>query len=934
MTVDTTGGYSEFLVETEEMLDRISINLALVEKEEHSGETLREIYRDMHTIKGGAQLFRSSQIAQVAHTMESVLDPVRNNVLPLSTSLLDAIYQGIDFVKFQVSCIRDTGSEGDSPEKIDEVTLKLINIVTQMAGGSFDLENDAKIQSSKPKPLSPNVDTATPLAIVPSLGGKDENELALMSTSDIATQNNESEMVMNEEKSMTTEPKKEEETRVPSSAANGSGAGSKPSSANDTIRVPVGLLDSLMNLVGELVLIRNQVLQYNDTSADAGFQNLSQRLSIVTTELQNEVMKTRMQPIGNILTKFQRVVREVSHKLGKKVNLVLEGTDTELDKTLIEAVKDPLAHIVRNAVDHGLEMPEDRLSSGKNEAGQISIRSYHEGGQVIVEVSDDGRGLSRDKIEKKAIEKGLVTQEQCSRLSDREIHNLIFSSGFSTVEKVSDLSGRGVGMDVVRTNIEKIGGMVDLTSEEGKGMAVRLKIPLTLAIVPALIVKSGKERFAIPQVKLVELVRVESGSPHGIQMLQDRPVFQLRGDLLPLVSLNETLGYGTASEDIDAQNMTGVVNIVVLNADNSLFGLIVDSIEDSIDIVVKPLSNFLKNLEVYAGATVMGDGSVSLTLDIAGLAGQLKLFGDVVESQELSKVKEEQSSENVTEAVEYLVIDVGATGKYAIPLCQVNRLEEFKIEDIEMSGAQRVVRYRDSILPIVSISKYLGIEEEEDKSAAEEKEKLSVIVVGKSNRLFGLEVKQILDVLSEKSEIDSTMRDRPGIIGTLLYDEGVLVVIDTYNIVGAVEKNFIKDPDSEDGKLSADKFGQNMHVLVVEDNNFYRKHVMNILSERGFSVDSEINGRKGFERLKEFPNRYSAVISDIEMPEMDGYQMVEKVRAELPLPNLPIIALTTKFKSSDLEYGFKMGFTDYLEKLKADELLGKLEHYLIHQKGA
>lgn len=576
----------------------------------------------------------------------------------------------------------------------------------------------------------------------------------------------------------------------------------KKEEAAETIRVNLDLLDKLMNQVGELVLIRNQVQQFDIKSPDpALFLNLSQRLNTVTSELQDEVMRTRMQPIGKILSKFHRVVRDISHNLDKKIELELEGTETELDKSLIEAVKDPLTHIVRNACDHGIEVPAERRQAGKPEHGSILIKSYHEGGQVIVEISDNGKGLDREKLLHKAVNKGLLNHEEGGRMSDREVFNLIFHPGFSTAEQVSNLSGRGVGMDVVKSNIERIGGMVDLDSVTGSGTTLRLRIPLTLAILPALIVGAGDQLFTIPQVKLVELLRIDNSSgAGGIEELEGQPVYRLRGHLLPLVSLRQVLFPGqepTPAEPGDDQSAfyQSVQNIVVLKSDQITFGLIVDEIKDSADIVVKSLSNFLKSHDVYSGATVMGDGTVALVLDVNGIARQADLSSDQTGSSYGVRDSNGKSRRGSTREEEFLLVNPGIGGHYAMQLEQVNRLEEFAPERFEVTGDQEVVRYRDTLLPVINVRSFLGMEAAQKQQTDTDRSVRSIVVVRHRGKLVGMEVDEILDVLSVTTEIETDIRDRRGILGNLVLEDRVVVVLDILEIIDKSMLAYLDDSD-------------------------------------------------------------------------------------------------------------------------------------------
>lgn len=567
---------------------------------------------------------------------------------------------------------------------------------------------------------------------------------------------------------------------------------------SSTIRVPVVLLDRLMTLTGEIVLIRNQVLQYAGKREDSEILNLSQRLNLVTNEIQSEVMKTRMQPIGTILTRFQRVVRDLERDLGKQINLVLSGTETELDKTLLEAIKDPLMHIVRNSCDHGIEPSSDRKARGKSETGQISIKSFHERGHVIVEVTDDGRGLDRQKIINKAIEKNLITSEKTTKLSDQAAFGFIFSPGFTTATEVTNISGRGVGMDVVKTNIESIGGVVEVESQFGKNTTIRLNIPLTLAIIPAMIVRSGSDRFVIPQSKLVELVRVEKDvSPVQIESIQGTPVYRLRENLLPLISLKDVLQSNDSSKQSENE-VSLVTYIVVLNVDQKIFGLIVDEVQDTAEVVVKPLTSFLKSLTIYSGATVLGDGSIALILDVVGIAQKHKILSrhdiSTQSSEDLSISKKPLE----TQLREFLLFNLNSPTKYGISLSLVHRLEEFDKDDVQFLGDQPIVRYRNTALPIISLNKYLNLSHQmSETDMLTPSHKISVIVSQWSGRLFGIEVNEILDVVRTTTPIDEGLSDRPGILGNLMTSEDTIIIVNVLKILDHFSNKLRPGADGE-----------------------------------------------------------------------------------------------------------------------------------------
>jgi two-component system chemotaxis sensor kinase CheA len=557
--------------------------------------------------------------------------------------------------------------------------------------------------------------------------------------------------------------------------------------SDSTIRVDVGLLDKVMNLVGELVLARNQVLQFASRAKDTSLLAASQRLNLITTELQAGVMKTRMQPIGNIWGQFPRTVRDVALGCGKEVVIEMEGKETELDKTIIEAIKDPLTHLVRNSVDHGIELPEARVKAGKDRAGRLTLRAFHEGGQVNIEISDDGGGLNVERIRKKAVERGLITAEQAARLPEREIFNLIFLPGFSTAEKITNVSGRGVGMDVVKTNVEKIGGTVEVQSTLGKGTTVRVKIPLTLAIIPALVVTCGGDRYAIPQVSLLELVRLKPDQVSaGIELVHGAPVYRLRGRLLPLLYLSSQLKLtadtsGTAKGD-------GAVNIVVVHAEDRRFGLVVDQINDTEEIVVKPLRKQLKTVKTFAGSSIMGDGKVALILDVLGLAQRASLVTETRDRAMTQKVAEATATEG--EKQTFMLFAGPGDSRMAIPLSTLARLEVFPVAQVEMSGTQWVTQYRGQILPLIRLS--VVMEERRNNlrllqaAPMPDAAPIQVLVVNHESRSFGLVVERILDIVEDRADVRSAA-SRSAVLYTVVIADRVTELLDIPAILRTVD---------------------------------------------------------------------------------------------------------------------------------------------------
>ena len=522
--------------------------------------------------------------------------------------------------------------------------------------------------------------------------------------------------------------------------------------SHPTLRVDVGLLDRLMNLVGELVLTRNQVLQFNAAQEDTVLNGIAHRLNLITAELQERVMKTRMQPVSRVFNQFPRVVRDLATSLNKQITLEIEGAETELDRTLVEAIKDPLTHIVRNSCDHGIESPEERLRQGKPAGGRLGLRAFHEGGQVNIEIADDGAGIDPERIRAKAVERGMRSAEQVAHLSDREAVNLVFLPGFSTAQAVTKVSGRGVGMDVVRTHIEGIGGTVDLLSRPGQGTTLLIRIPLTLAIVPGLLVNAGGERFVIPQLSLHELIRLEGDAARtAIEYVHTTPVFRRRNALLPVADLCQIL-------KLPARRNPDELSIVVVQVDGRRFGLIVDAINDSEEIVVKPLWQQLKSLNCYAGATIMGDGGIALILDVAGIglrSGAISPAGRTAVPAEASQ----SAGKPIDARRSLLLLRAGGLKRLAMPLAKVARLENIPVEQVEFAAGRSVVQYRGRVLPLVSVAQML------DGAPSPETEVLQAVVYRNGVTDIGLVVDEIVDIVEET--VSSPLgTDRAGLLGS------------------------------------------------------------------------------------------------------------------------------------------------------------------------
>jgi two-component system, chemotaxis family, sensor kinase CheA len=744
----------DFLVESNENLDRLDSELVKLETDPSSQELLSSVFRTIHTIKGSCGFLGFSKLEKVAHVGESLLSRLRDGKLSLTPEFTSGLLAMVDAIRTMLEEIQATEQDGNEsyPELIESLTK---------------LQNQDQEPLPKPAATSPSVNEASRKA--PADHPNERPAQAVPLASNRAA----------EDKSPPEPPAPAaEEPRAKTGAA-------------ETIRVDVHLLDRLMNLVGELVLTRNQITQFSARHADANLVSPAQQLNLLTSELQGEVMRTRMQPISNVFDKFPRVVRDVATARGKQVLVEMVGKETELDRSLLEAIKDPLTHIVRNSVDHGIEVPEQRVARGKRPEGHLKLRACHEGGQVLVEIRDDGAGIDTSRVKSKAIERGMITAQQAARMSEGELLNLVFLPGFSTAEKVTNLSGRGVGMDVVKTNIDRVNGTVDLQSNLGKGTTIRIKIPLTLAIVRAVIIQSAGRRFAIPQVNIQELVRLDADRVRTeIESVHGVPVYRMRGRLLPLVYLSEELKLAKASGDKSEED--AAINIVVLQANDHPFGLVVDEINDSEEIVVKPLSKQLRSLKIFAGATIMGDGKVALILDVVGLAQNARILSEAREraleetSDEALANQEQKQSDKQT----FLLFAGPDDSRMALPLNTVARLEEFAASDVEKSGGEWMIQYRGKILPLIRLE--VVLEERRTRlrhgSKLVQPDLLQVLVCHDDGRTIGIVVERILDIIEDRADVKSPAV-REGVLCTVVINDRVTELIDVPAILRIAEAN-------------------------------------------------------------------------------------------------------------------------------------------------
>lgn len=720
----------EFLIESQEGLDRME--RCLTDLEERPGDTalLAEIFRAVHTIKGTTGFLGFKRLEKLAHSGENLLGLLREDKLEATAEVITGLLQLLDGLRSILKTVEASGSEGDGVDAELISRLEKLQKRAQAAPAST-----VKAGSRKAAKLAGDAPVSAPAAAATA---------AAVST---------------EPAEAGPEAVKKSASKLPAEADKGRTQGA--STAESTLRVDVSLLNRMMNLVGELVLTRNQVLQA--TAGNPNMTLLSRRLDMVTADLRESVMKARMQPVSNVFSKMPRIVRDLSQTLGRRVCLQMEGQETELDKSLLEAIKDPLTHAVRNSLDHGIEPPDVREAAGKDPEGTLRLRAVQEGSHVIIEVADDGAGMSVEKIRNKAIERGLLTAERAGLLSERELLQLVFLPGFSTASAVTNVSGRGVGMDVVRTNVEKIGGKVELDSRFGKGTTMRLRIPLTLAIIPALIVCCGKQSYALPQAALSELVHVpESSFSSAIEWIDNAPLYRLRGKLLPLVFLDGMLETGAHGRAGTGRNCF----IAVLDADGRRFGLVVDGLNDPEEIVVKPLSAALKGIGLYSGATILGNGELALILDPGAIA--MKAGVTMNSEEEAAAASVMETLRDVTDS-EFLLVEI--TGRSAgVQLSEVLRIEQVPVSRIEYIGYRPVLNFNGQILPVEDSGNLLGAAEDNPDA------KVIVVVCREGSRHVGIAVSQVLDVArgADVFEAGTSMRAS----GVVVLKERVTSVVD------------------------------------------------------------------------------------------------------------------------------------------------------------
>ncbi|MEO0531205.1 MAG: chemotaxis protein CheW [Planctomycetota bacterium] len=905
---------ADFVVEANEHLADIENQFLAIEEAAPAvdGDLVNEVFRAIHSIKGAAGFLGLTTVNDLSHNLENILNMMRNEELAPTSAIVDDMLKGADALK---GLIEDVENSNDA-DVAEHITALERIAAAAMAEGDTPAEPPAEApaepvaeeaqaeEAAAPEPdFDPNhipTDEELEAAINAKLAEKKAAKAAAeTAAAEPPAQGPEAKPAPKPAPQAKTEEKKETSKAAPPEAQ---------------IRVAVGVLDSLMNLAGELVLSRNQLLQAVSTEEKTGLEAISARLDQVTSELQEAIMQTRMQQIGTVFGRFPRVVRDLSSKLGKECDLIVEGKDVEVDKTIVEAIGDPLTHLVRNSCDHGVEDPATRVAAGKPAKGTIHLKACYQAGKVRIEIKDDGGGIDPEKLKAKAVSKGIISQEQADDMSDRDAIRLIFAPGFSTAAEVTDVSGRGVGMDVVRTNIAKLGGTVDVESELGQGTNIIVTLPLTLAIIPSLIVQVGGDRFAIPQVNIAELVRVrETERESKLGRVKNAEVLRLRGQLLPLVRLQETLGCREAEGPIQG-NATGATNIIVVDTGQTRFGLVVDALHDSEEIVVKPLGRHHKECRQLAGATILGDGHVALILDIAGLAADAALGAD---GDTPAADQDAGHDEESVDVQSMLLFKNNEHDHFAVPMDIIARIERIKVDQIDSVAGQEVLQYRRTTLPLIRLESCITA------SVADTSDSIYVVVYDVRGREVGLIAPTLEDIREVETNVDTVTFGEPGVIGSLVINEQTVRMIDLFEITQLTHPDWFVD----DGLPADEGEAGPPLILVAEDSGFFRSQVCKIFEERGYRVLGFEDGQLAWEYLDSEADRFDLIVTDIEMPNMNGFELCDRVKQDGRFAGLPVIALTSLAGSADMARGMEVGIDDYQIKMDRDKLLTAVQNF-------
>ncbi len=853
----------DFLTETHESLDTVDSELVRFEQEPNNAEILANIFRLVHTIKGTCGFLNLPRLATLAHAAENLMSRFRDG-LPVTETAVSLILATLDRIKDILEALErhqtePAGTDDDLIVRLDAMA-DAIPRVTSPVSGSLD-------RPLLERPLKPGEATI------------DELERAFRETAGPAP--------------AASTPAKPVQADPGKAAERADAKAGSPS-----IRVNVDTLEHLMTMVSELVLTRNQLMELARRQTETEFKLPLQRLSHVTAELQEGVMKTRMQPIGTAWQKLPRLVRDLSAELGKQIELEMQGAETELDRQILDMIKDPLTHRVRNAADHGIELPADRRGVGKPERATIRLTARHEGGHIVIEMSDDGRGLDTRRIRSQALANRLASEADLDKMSDAQLQRFIFAAGMSTAAAVTSISGRGVGMDVVQNNIDQIGGVIDVKSVPGQGTVFTIKIPLTLAIISALIVEVDGERFAVPQVAVMELVRVRGDGEHRFERIKDTPVLRLRNKLLPLIFLRTFLRLGQAAE-----HETEKAFVVVTQVGTESFGIVVDRVFHTEEIVVKPLASKLRHIHAFSGNTILGDGAVIMIIDPNGIAAAFGAVRASGISTETAAESETQTSDKNKTAL--LIFRAGSNSPRAVPLSLVTRLEEIDVSSIENAGGRHLVQYRGHLMPLICPGDCVRVRESGTQP---------LLVFSDGARSMALVVDQIVDIVEGEFEIEVS-DGRPGIIGSAIVKGEATDIVDVgYYLPVAYADWFGGDPRQQIRR----------NLLLVDDSAFFRNMLIPVLRAAGYSVTAASSGHEAFGLIRS-GRAFDLIVTDLHMPGMDGIALANALRSEATTAQTPLIALSSMTTPDMIERVRRAGFHDFVGKFDRQGLIAAIK---------
>ena len=864
----------DFLTETHESIDVVDVELVRFERDPNNAKILNNIFRLVHTIKGTCGFLNLPRLEALTHAAEALMGKFRDGAR-VTGEAVTLILATIDRIKTLLDQLERNEGEPDGDDRDLIAALDRVTAAIAPAGSAT---------------------AARPPVAQPDESVIDELERAFRNTPGPRYQ------------PVGAEPPAADVAALPPDIApNNAGRGNPPDGdeerrdskiANQSIRVHVDTLEHLMTMVSELVLTRNQLLAIGRRNEDSEFKAPLQRLSNVTAELQDGVMKTRMQPIGNAWQKLPRIVRDLSAELGKPIEFEMQGAETELDRQVLDLIKDPLIHMVRNSADHGLERPAERRVAGKPERGTIRLAAWHEGGHIIVEISDDGRGLDTARIRSIAVARGLVSEAEADKMSESQIHKFIFAPGFSTAAEVTSVSGRGVGMDVVRANMDQIGGVIDVKSVWGQGTSFIIKIPLTLAIVSALIVQCAGDRFAIPQLAVVELVRVRSNSEHRIERIKDAAVLRLRNKLLPLIHLSALL---KSNDGMQGEVENGF--IVVTQVGSQIFGIVVDAVFHTEEIVVKPMSRKLRYIPMFSGNTILGDGSVIMIIDPNGIAQ--RMMGATSTRLAAETDTDRHADEGAKESM--LLFRAGSPHPKAVPLSLVTRLEEINPKSIETTNDRPVIQYRGKLMPLVPVNDDVRIKDGGSQP---------LLVFSDEGRSMALVVDEIVDIVEERLDI-ALATAKPGVLGSAVIKGQATEIIDIAHYLPLAFEDWLHWRPYPAATTPR-------RVLLVDDAPFFRNMLAPVLKAAGYAVTPAASADEAL-ALLQGSRRFDVVVTDIEMPGKDGFALASSVRTNPKIANVPIIGLSSLVSSEAIERGRQVGLHDYVAKFDRQGLIAALK---------